>query len=305
MLIDTGTADDAARGRAPGASPPRPRRRRTCGWSSSPIPTSTTRAGWPACARHARTPLAACGFADRAMVGDPEKLLADRYGCYEPSTALGMTADEIRWVRANYGARSRSSRRSRAARPPRSGSGGSRSARARSLRRPPGAVRARRPGCCSAPTRSTGAPAPRPTVRRRSARPTRRSTTTWRRSTWSSRWRRRRCTPATGRCAAAREVLAFLDESRAVRRGGGRAFCEARRPSRRRCASSASGSAEAGPWDSEPAMLSSRSGPCAPAAAREGAWSDRAGARSRRATGCRRTLGDPTARRASGRKPDE
>ncbi len=48
--------------------------------------------------------LAACGFADRAMVGDPEKLLADRYGCYVEH-ALGMTADEIRWVRANYGAR--------------------------------------------------------------------------------------------------------------------------------------------------------------------------------------------------------
>jgi glyoxylase-like metal-dependent hydrolase (beta-lactamase superfamily II) len=48
--------------------------------------------------------LAACGFADRAMVGDPEKLLADRYGCYVEH-ALGMTADEIRWVRANYGAK--------------------------------------------------------------------------------------------------------------------------------------------------------------------------------------------------------
>src|SRR4051794_21244193 len=48
--------------------------------------------------------LAACGFADRALVGDPEKLLADRYGCYVEH-ALGMTADEIRWVRANYGAR--------------------------------------------------------------------------------------------------------------------------------------------------------------------------------------------------------
>jgi glyoxylase-like metal-dependent hydrolase (beta-lactamase superfamily II) len=48
--------------------------------------------------------VAACGFADRAMVGDPEKLLADRYGCYAEH-ALGMTADEIRWVRANYGAR--------------------------------------------------------------------------------------------------------------------------------------------------------------------------------------------------------
>ena len=48
--------------------------------------------------------LAACGFADRAMVGDPEKLLADRYGCYVEH-GLGMSADEIRWVRANYGAR--------------------------------------------------------------------------------------------------------------------------------------------------------------------------------------------------------
>lgn len=48
--------------------------------------------------------LAACGFADRAMVGDPEKLLADRYGCYVEH-ALGMSAEEIRWVRANYGAK--------------------------------------------------------------------------------------------------------------------------------------------------------------------------------------------------------
>ena len=47
---------------------------------------------------------AACGFADRAMVGDPEKLLADRYECYLAEHGLGMAAEEIRWVRANYGA---------------------------------------------------------------------------------------------------------------------------------------------------------------------------------------------------------
>jgi glyoxylase-like metal-dependent hydrolase (beta-lactamase superfamily II) len=49
--------------------------------------------------------VAACGFADRAMVADPEKLLADRYGCYLREHGMGMSAEELRWVRANAGAR--------------------------------------------------------------------------------------------------------------------------------------------------------------------------------------------------------
>jgi glyoxylase-like metal-dependent hydrolase (beta-lactamase superfamily II) len=46
----------------------------------------------------------ACGFADQAMVSDPEKLLADRYGCYDREHGIGPTVDELRWIRANYGA---------------------------------------------------------------------------------------------------------------------------------------------------------------------------------------------------------
>lgn len=46
----------------------------------------------------------ACGFADRALVGDPEKLLADRYQPYLREHGLGYTADAVRWIRANYGA---------------------------------------------------------------------------------------------------------------------------------------------------------------------------------------------------------
>jgi glyoxylase-like metal-dependent hydrolase (beta-lactamase superfamily II) len=49
--------------------------------------------------------VAACGFADRAMVADPEKLLADRYGCYSREHGIGLSAEELRWVRARSGAR--------------------------------------------------------------------------------------------------------------------------------------------------------------------------------------------------------
>jgi glyoxylase-like metal-dependent hydrolase (beta-lactamase superfamily II) len=49
--------------------------------------------------------VAACGYADRAMVADPEKLLADRYGCYLREHGIGLSAEELRWVRANAGAR--------------------------------------------------------------------------------------------------------------------------------------------------------------------------------------------------------
>lgn len=48
----------------------------------------------------------ACGFADRALVGDPEKLLADRYQPYLREHGLGYDAEEVRWIRANAGARS-------------------------------------------------------------------------------------------------------------------------------------------------------------------------------------------------------
>jgi glyoxylase-like metal-dependent hydrolase (beta-lactamase superfamily II) len=48
--------------------------------------------------------VAACGFHDQAMVRDPEKLVADRYGCYERDHGIGLSADELRWCRDNYGA---------------------------------------------------------------------------------------------------------------------------------------------------------------------------------------------------------
>jgi glyoxylase-like metal-dependent hydrolase (beta-lactamase superfamily II) len=47
----------------------------------------------------------ACGFADQAMVSDPEKLLADRYACYDREHGIGPSVAELRWIRANYGAR--------------------------------------------------------------------------------------------------------------------------------------------------------------------------------------------------------
>ena len=48
--------------------------------------------------------VAACGFADRALVGDPEKLLHDRYQPYLSEHGLGYDREEERWIRANYGA---------------------------------------------------------------------------------------------------------------------------------------------------------------------------------------------------------
>lgn len=48
--------------------------------------------------------VAACGFHDQAMVRDPEKLVADRYGCYEREHGIGLSAEELRWCRSNYGA---------------------------------------------------------------------------------------------------------------------------------------------------------------------------------------------------------
>lgn len=49
--------------------------------------------------------LAACGWADRALVGDPEKLLADRYQPYLREHGLGFDPEEVAWVRSNSGAR--------------------------------------------------------------------------------------------------------------------------------------------------------------------------------------------------------
>ncbi|HEY7633235.1 MAG TPA: MBL fold metallo-hydrolase [Thermoleophilaceae bacterium] len=47
--------------------------------------------------------LLACGFYDRAMVGQPEQLLSDRYQPYLAEYELGYGADEVAWIRSNYG----------------------------------------------------------------------------------------------------------------------------------------------------------------------------------------------------------
>ena len=47
---------------------------------------------------------AGCGFADRMMVEEPERLVSDRYGAYQAEHGLGYgPAGEV-WMRANYGA---------------------------------------------------------------------------------------------------------------------------------------------------------------------------------------------------------
>jgi glyoxylase-like metal-dependent hydrolase (beta-lactamase superfamily II) len=46
----------------------------------------------------------ACGFADRPMIEEPEKLLRDRYQPYLREHGLGYAPDEERWIRAHYGA---------------------------------------------------------------------------------------------------------------------------------------------------------------------------------------------------------
>jgi glyoxylase-like metal-dependent hydrolase (beta-lactamase superfamily II) len=46
----------------------------------------------------------ACGFYDRAMVGRPEQLLRDRYQPYLYEYELGYGSDDVRWIRAHYGA---------------------------------------------------------------------------------------------------------------------------------------------------------------------------------------------------------
>jgi glyoxylase-like metal-dependent hydrolase (beta-lactamase superfamily II) len=48
--------------------------------------------------------IAACGFADRGLVANPERLLTDRYGAYEEEHHIGYSPAEKRWMRALYGA---------------------------------------------------------------------------------------------------------------------------------------------------------------------------------------------------------
>jgi glyoxylase-like metal-dependent hydrolase (beta-lactamase superfamily II) len=48
--------------------------------------------------------VAACGFADRMMISEPERLLTDRYGAFELEHDVGYGEDEKEWMRANYGA---------------------------------------------------------------------------------------------------------------------------------------------------------------------------------------------------------
>jgi glyoxylase-like metal-dependent hydrolase (beta-lactamase superfamily II) len=48
--------------------------------------------------------IAACGFADRMMVREPERLVTDRYGAYQAEHGLGYGAAGETWMRANYGA---------------------------------------------------------------------------------------------------------------------------------------------------------------------------------------------------------
>ena len=46
----------------------------------------------------------ACGFADRMMVAEPERLLTDRYGAFEVEHGVGYPEGEKAWMRENYGA---------------------------------------------------------------------------------------------------------------------------------------------------------------------------------------------------------
>ena len=46
----------------------------------------------------------ACGFADRMMVAEPERLVTDRYGAFEVEHGVGYPDADKRWMRANYGA---------------------------------------------------------------------------------------------------------------------------------------------------------------------------------------------------------
>lgn len=48
--------------------------------------------------------VAACGFADRMMVAEPERLLTDRYGAFEAEHEVGYPDADKAWMRGNYGA---------------------------------------------------------------------------------------------------------------------------------------------------------------------------------------------------------
>ena len=48
--------------------------------------------------------VAACGFADRMMVSEPERLVTDRYGAFEVEHDVGYPDADKTWMRANYGA---------------------------------------------------------------------------------------------------------------------------------------------------------------------------------------------------------
>lgn len=48
--------------------------------------------------------LAACGFADRPLISDPERLVTDRYGAYEAEHGVGYTDAEKTWIRDLSGA---------------------------------------------------------------------------------------------------------------------------------------------------------------------------------------------------------
>lgn len=48
--------------------------------------------------------LAACGFADRGLVSEPERLVTDRYGAYEVEHGVGYSDEEKAWQRSVSGA---------------------------------------------------------------------------------------------------------------------------------------------------------------------------------------------------------
>jgi glyoxylase-like metal-dependent hydrolase (beta-lactamase superfamily II) len=49
------------------------------------------------------TALAACGFADRGLVSEPERLVTDRYGAYEAEHGMGYSSAEKESIRRLYG----------------------------------------------------------------------------------------------------------------------------------------------------------------------------------------------------------
>ena len=47
--------------------------------------------------------LSACGFEDRGLVSEPERLVTDRYGAYEAEHSVGYSEADKAWVRSLYG----------------------------------------------------------------------------------------------------------------------------------------------------------------------------------------------------------